>query len=390
MSTHPVLLTCHHCGAMFRRPVLGPGECARCLRCHSVLESYAAFSPDAWVAVVIGAMITFIIANAYPVATLFVQGTGQAATFMNAVIVTWHTGYPEVAAMTFAAGFMLPVVHLCLLLWVLGPLALGRLPLAFQGTVRWIDRLKPWCMVPVFLMGVLVAVVKLSGVASLKPGVGLFATAAAAVLLTALGKLDSSKIRRMAHDLGLQPPRALLAKPPSPALLSRTWALLSAAVILYIPANLMPVMKVNSISGPSAHTIMGGVIELWQMGSWDIALVVFIASVFVPMVKMLTLGSLVWLTQKKSKNQLRARTHLYEMVELIGQWSMLDVFVVILLSALARFGSLLNIEPGLGAAAFGGVVILTMLAAMGFDPRLAWRRAGHRRHLSGVAQEFEH
>ncbi len=390
MSTHRVLLTCGHCGAMFRRPVLGPGECARCTRCHSVLESYAVFLPDAWLAVVIGAMITFIVANAYPVATLFVQGTGQAATFMNAVVVTWKTGYPEVAAMTFAAGFLLPVFHLCLLLWVLGPLALGRMPLFFKPAIHLVDVLKPWCMVPVFLMGVLVSVVKLAGLASLKPGIGLFATAAAAVLLTSLGRLNSAKIRRMAHDIGLQPPKAVLAKPPSPALLTRTWALLSAAVILYIPANLMPVMKVNSITGSSAHTIMGGVIELWHMGSWDIALVVFIASVFVPMVKMLALATLVWLTQKRSKSQLRARTHMYEMVELIGQWSMLDVFVVILLSALARFGSLLNIEPGAGAAAFGGVVILTMLAAMGFDPRLAWRRAGHRRHLSGTVQASDH
>jgi paraquat-inducible protein A len=140
----------------------------------------------------------------------------------------------------------------------------------------------------------------------------------------------------------------------------------------------------------SSHTILGGVIELWHMGSWDIALVVFIASVVVPLFKLIALGVLVFLTQQRAGIKLRERTHMYVIVEFIGQWSMLDVFVVILLSALGHFGSLLSIQPGGGAAAFGGVVILTMLAAMGFDPRLAWRLAGHRKHLSRGDLESTH
>ena len=140
-------------------------------------------------------------------------------------------------------------------------------------------------------------------------------------------------------------------------------------------------MQINSIAGNSSHTIMGGVIELVGMGSYSIAAVVFIASVVVPLFKLVCLAVLVYLAQQRATHALRTRTHLYEVVEFIGQWSMLDVFVVILLSALGRFGALLTIDPGAGAVAFAGVVILTMLAALGFDPRLAWRRAGHRRHL---------
>ena len=158
-------------------------------------------------------------------------------------------------------------------------------------------------------------------------------------------------------------------------------ALIVAAALMYIPANLLPIMQINSIAGNSAHTILGGVIELVGMGSYSIAAVVFIASVVVPLFKLVCLTILVYLAQKRAAGALRTRTHLYEVVEFIGQWSMLDVFVVILLSALGRFGALLTIDPGGGAAAFAGVVILTMLAALGFDPRLAWRRAGHRRHL---------
>lgn len=386
----PLRLACHHCGVAYRRAELAPGEWATCIRCGSTLETYALFSAGAWLAVLIATVITFTLANAFPVATLFVQGAGQAASFIDAVVVTWQEGYPEVAVITFAAGFFLPACQLGLLIWIFGAMAFGRLPLFFETVVHWVDRLKPWCMIPVFLMGVLVAVVKLAGLASLKPGIGLFATATTAVLITALSRLSSEKIRFMAHDLGLDVKPASIPKPPSPTLITRTWALMLGAAILYIPANMLPIMSVSTLGSVSSHTIMGGVIELWHMGSWDIALVVFIASVVVPLFKLVALGVLVFLTQQRTGMKLRARTHLYVIVEFIGQWSMLDVFVVILLSALGHFGSLLSIQPGGGAAAFGGVVILTMLAAMGFDPRLAWRLAGHRKHLTRADHESAH
>ena len=119
-------LSCHHCGVMYRRPVLAPGEWATCLRCGGTLETYAAFSASAWFAVLIATVITFILANAFPVATLFVQGAGQAASFIDAVVVTWQVGYPEVAVLTFAAGFFLPACHLGLLIWIFGALAFGE------------------------------------------------------------------------------------------------------------------------------------------------------------------------------------------------------------------------------------------------------------------------
>lgn len=374
-------LSCHHCGVAYQRPRLNPGEWATCERCDSVLETYAVFPVGAWLAVLIATVITFTFANAFPVATLIVQGAGQAASFIDAVVITWRSGYPEVAALTFSVGFLLPAFHLGLLIWIFGPLSLGRMPLYFESAIHLIDLLKPWCMVPVFLMGILVSVVKLVSLASLIPGIGLFATVASAILITALSRLNADKIRAMAHDLNLPVSSAPLKKPPSPSLIMRTWALMLGAVFLYIPANLLPIMKVSVLGSESAHTILGGVIELWHMGSWDIALVVFIASVVVPLFKLIALAILVFLTQQRIGRKLKERTHLYVMVEFIGQWSMLDVFVVILLSALGQFGSILTIEPGGGAAAFGGVVVLTMIAAMGFDPRLAWRLAGHRRHI---------
>jgi paraquat-inducible protein A len=382
MSGTPLVLSCHHCGASFQRVQLVPGQWAQCVRCDSVLETYATFTPSAWLAVVCAAILTLALANAYPVATLVLQGAAQPASFFDAVAITWQTGYPEVALLTLAAGFVLPAVHLGLLAWILCWLVTGRLPPHFDRLLDWLERIKPWCMVPVFLMGVLVSVVKLSGLATLVPGVGLFATAVSAVLITALSRLSAFRLRTIAFDAALPVGPIHEQGPPSPAQFTRIWALLLAALILYIPANLLPIMSIDAITGSSAHTIMGGVIELVGMGSWDIALVVFIASVVVPSFKLICMATLVWLAQQKNGQALRRRTHLYGMVEFIGQWSMLDVFVVILLSALGRFGALLSIQPGAGAVAFGAVVVLTMLAAMSFDPRLAWRRAGYRKHLS--------
>ena len=377
----PLTLTCNQCGAVYCRPELEPDQWAQCLRCHSVLESYAAFTPAAWLAILLTTILSLGFANAYPVLTLYLQGQGQAATFFDAVSVVWREGYPEVAVITFAAGFLLPVVHLFLLVWVLLPLAFGKLPLFFEATIKIIDHLKPWCMVPVFLLGILVAAVKLAGLASLVVGIGLFATACATVFITSLGRLGERRLRLMALDLGVpaQPPD--IPRPPSPSQISRVWALVLAAAIMYVPANLLPIMQITSVGGSSGHTILGGVIELYQMGSWDIALVVFVASVLVPVFKLVALSVLVTMTQVGAVRGLHRRTQLYRVVEFIGQWSMLDVFVVILLSALGQFGALLSIEPGTGAIAFGAVVILTMLAALSFDPRLAWRRAGHRRHV---------
>ena len=199
MQSPSLMLACHHCGAAYQRPVLEPGEWAQCERCDSVLETYSTFTPGAWLAVILAALLCFSLANAYPIATLLISGQSQAASFFDAIIITWQAGYPEVAVVSFAAGFLLPFVQLLLLFWVFLALSLRRLPLRFEELISLIDLLKPWCMVPVFLMGILVSVVKLVGLASLVAGVGLFATAASAIFVTALTRLSAQKIRKLRY-----------------------------------------------------------------------------------------------------------------------------------------------------------------------------------------------
>ncbi|KTC39771.1 MAG: paraquat-inducible protein A [Pseudomonas sp.] len=154
--------------------------------------------------------------------------------------------------------------------------------------------------------------------------------------------------------------------------LSRTWALLLASLIFYIPANLLPVMHTNIFGNASENTIMSGVVEFWKAGSWDIALLIFVASVVVPGIKFFVLGILLVTCQRRSRWAQRERAKLYRFVEVIGYWSMLDVLVVALVAALVQFRALSSIDPRMGILFFGLVVVLTMFAAMSFDPRLIW------------------
>lgn len=157
-----------------------------------------------------------------------------------------------------------------------------------------------------------------------------------------------------------------------PESLARTWAFLLAAYILYIPANLLPVMVTQSILGTQQDTILSGVIYLWLSGSHMLAVVVLIASIIVPLLKMVILTFLLLSVHFRSSWRIRQQTRLYGLVEVIGRWSMLDIFVVALLASLVRAGALATIIPGGGALAFAAVVVMTMLASLSFDPRLLW------------------
>lgn len=165
-----------------------------------------------------------------------------------------------------------------------------------------------------------------------------------------------------------------------PDSLSRAWALLLAAGVLYIPANVLPVMHTGSLFGAQSDTIMSGVIYLWVSGSWPLAALIFFASVMVPLLKMLALAVLLVSVQRRSTGALRQRTRLYRVVEFVGRWSMIDIYVVAILVALVQFEGLASIRAGGGAVAFGAVVVLTMFAAQAFDPRTIWDPLRSERH----------
>jgi len=161
-----------------------------------------------------------------------------------------------------------------------------------------------------------------------------------------------------------------------PASLARTWAFLIASMILYVPANTLPIMDTSSLFGTQRDTILSGVAFLWTSGSFVLALLVFFASIVVPLAKMLALVVLAGSVQLRAAWHPRTRTRLYRVIEFAGRWSMLDIYVVTILVALVQVNTLASIHAGPGAAAFGAVVVLTMFAAASFDPRLIWDALG--------------
>ena len=159
--------------------------------------------------------------------------------------------------------------------------------------------------------------------------------------------------------------------------LQRTWALIIAAAICYIPANLLPVMVSNTFATSDAETIMGGVVYLYTSGSWPLALIVLVASVMVPLGKLLALGYLLVSVQRGMAGSHHDRARLFRIVVFIGRWSMLDVFVDTFTVALVQLQPLMSVLPGPGVLFFAAVVVLTMLAAETFDPRLIWDSANN-------------
>jgi paraquat-inducible protein A len=160
-----------------------------------------------------------------------------------------------------------------------------------------------------------------------------------------------------------------------PQSLQRTLALLVAGAILYVPANVLPIMHTSTVIYDEDDTIMSGVVALWSGGSWPLALLVFFVSILVPTLKLLSLSLLLISTHRGWHWRLHERAALYRLIEFIGRWSMLDVFVVALLVALVQLHGVAAIHAGPGALAFASVVVLTMYATQAFDPRLMWDRA---------------
>ena len=163
-----------------------------------------------------------------------------------------------------------------------------------------------------------------------------------------------------------------------PASLSRTWTFLVAAMVLYVPANILPIMQTDSLFGGQADTILSGVVFLWSSGSWPLAILVFVASIMVPLLKMLALMTILIAVHQGVRVHCHDLARLYRLLEIVGRWSMLDIFVVAILVALVQLQLVATVTPGKGAVFFGAVVVLTMLSTMSFDPRLIWDSAAGR------------
>jgi paraquat-inducible protein A len=408
------LLRCPECDLLYRIQPVAVGTRARCERCGVVLYANKRNAIERSLALYLAALVFWIVANTFNFLTLELQGNRQPTRLVSGTLMLYRDGLWELALVVFLFVIVFPLLKILANLSVLIPISRSRLPRNATALLRLVDTLHPWAMTEVFLLGVLVSYAKMADLATIEVGTALVAFVALIVTLiagdTSLEPLELweqvqpsplvpvptpaeqaqlvgchlcqlvSRLPRLSTGETARCPRcASVIHRRIPNALERCVALLVAAVLLYFPANIYPVMTVIMLGRGEPSTILGGVQELLSGGMWPLALLVFFASITVPVLKMIGLIYLVLSVQRRSRTRLRERTHLYRIVEAVGRWSMVDIFVLSILVALVRLGSLATISPGLGAISFAAVVVLTMFAAMSFDPRLIWDAAGANR-----------
>ncbi|MFC2992827.1 PqiA/YebS family transporter subunit [Halomonas tibetensis] len=402
------LRACQECDWVVALPPLRAGEQADCPRCGHPLIKRHLRPAQRSMALALSALLALAMALSFPFISFSVGGVGNRIDLSQTATTLIGFHQPVVAGAVILTIIVLPALYLLSVIWLqLGLLRDDPLP-ASHTIARSLAHLNPWMMADVFIIGALVSLIKIAGMAQIELGVSFWAFCAFAVLLlfttqsidadwmwfslageprapegTRTGETAApqglagcatcglinrlepggrGRCRRCGERLRIRLPHSL----------QRTWALLAAATVMYIPANVYPIMTTISLGHSSPSTIIGGVVELVQMGSWPVAAVIFIASVIVPVGKLVALAWLCLVVSRSSELNAAARTRLYRVTEFIGRWSMIDIFVVAILVSLIRAGSLMSITPGPAALAFGAMVVITMLAAMTFDPRLLW------------------
>ena len=400
--TRPRLHECRGCGLMQRVPALAPGVAAFCGRCGTTIHQARRHPLEHSLALTIAALVLLGVMCLATLMSVETAGISHRAGLFSGPEELVQRGMTALAIVVVFVTAGAPFGKLFGTLYVLLGLRLTRPPRHLRRVFVLVERLTPWSMIEVFVFGVLVAYVKLGDLVTISLGAGVFALFALTFVMT---WADSALDRTAVWDaLDRAPPTDAvsphgigceacgLVSAPTPVLarcrrcdsplhrrkpdsIARTWALVIAAAVLYLPANVFPVLTVMQLGAGEPSTILGGVRELISSRMYPLAALVFFASILVPMLKLVGLSVMLIATQTGHEQWLRDRTRLYHVVRWIGRWSMIDIFMEALLGALVRFGNVITIEPGIGAVAFCGVVILTMLAAETFDPRLMWDSA---------------
>ena len=368
----------------------------------------------------IAALLFYILAVTAPFLGLSAYGRMQMANIEAGPLQLAQQGYNLVGFLVLAVTVIIPGVKLGLLLVTLIGLKISWVsPQGLKGLFRWYGAITPWAMIDVYLLGFLVAYTRLIAIATVHLDTALYALIGLMISMAAAdAAMDTEAVWR-ALDTAETKADERHARPhhsersPSGNIseligchccdlvnwaaqgqrcrrchtvlhvrkansLGRSWALLVAGGIFFLPANLYPVMVMTELAAQRPYTIMGGIRDLLTAGLWPLAALVFFASITIPLLKLVILGYMLVQTQAGSTKHLIGRTRAFRVIEFVGRWSMIDVFVLSLLVALVRFGQFANFIAQIGAPCFAAVVVLTMFAVEAFDPRLMWDACGSR------------
>lgn len=365
------LVHCHECAHQVCLPAIPHKHKASCPRCGFNLGTHYENGLQWVCALAIAALIFLCASLPFEFLSFAAGGRQQNINILSGLSVLFTEDYAMLAVLQAVAILILPGVILSAILFLLIPLQFGYVVPKANQVARLISMLLPWSMAEIFLIGVLVSLIKISSLAEVAVGPSFYAFVLFTLCMTCmLLFFDEHQLRD-----AIAPGQSRALKPINARQsIQTTWALLATAILLYIPANILPIMVTTTLGSDQPSTIIGGVILLWQSGSYPIAVIIFVASVLVPIAKIVILCWLNYSVQQGSQQQHIERIRWYRLTEFVGRWSMIDVFVVAVLVSLIQLGNVMSIHPGNAAIAFCMVVITTMLAAMSFDTRLIWQK----------------
>ncbi|HWK43305.1 MAG TPA: PqiA/YebS family transporter subunit [Stellaceae bacterium] len=398
---------CPDCGLLQHLPDLPSHGRMVCGRCDAVLAKPGGAALDAAMALASAGLVAAVMANFWPMMIVRSAVGERDSVLISGAVQLSDEGFHLLGLTVALFSVAIPVLWLLGVLVVLGSLYLGHRPRMLPTLFKLTEHLRAWAMPEIYLLGAFVAYTRLGDIAHIEIGPGGFALIGLAIAALAVdGLLDRRTVwnlvdRRLVraavegqswvecdacglivaldaeHGSSGRCPRC--AAPLShrkPHSLERTLALVLASTVLYIIANILPVMTIVQFGRQDPTTIIGGVRELFDADLWPLALLVFFASIAVPVLKLVCLTWFMIETHRRSSRGLLLRTRFYRITRAIGRWSNIDVFMISILTALIRFGNFTRVDADSGIFAFGAVVVLTMLAAEMFDPRLMWDATG--------------
>ena len=408
---------CPGCDLLLEKITPGHNHSLICPRCRRRLHKDRRNSVQKTLALAATGMLLYIPANFYPLLTFNVLGTDATCSVFTSTLSMFDQGQDFVGSIVVLTGFVFPLLVLSLLFWVSIGIVLDWKARWIPDFLRWYQYLTEWAMTDVYLIGIFVTIIKMSHMAKIKYDTGFFCFIGLVLITIAAQSCidkplfwkqiegdrgDPKENKRFPMDSTARTGReaglvlchtchkimpvselALEKNPQCPRCgealhprklnsITRSSALVLTAMILSLPANLLPIMDVEYLGHPDANTIMDGIIYFFQEGSYGIGAVILTASILVPIFKILGMTLILLSIRFQWTQWLKHKSIMFRFIEFIGRWSMLDIFVIALLCALVQFGYLSTINVASAAFYFTGVVLSTMFAAISFDPRLLW------------------
>ncbi|MDI2090996.1 paraquat-inducible protein A [Commensalibacter oyaizuii] len=421
------VIECPSCGLVQQYPEIRHGELTACHRCgrelfrHPVTKEWSVSFAFA-----ISSLILYLMMISFPLLSINIYGRTNTLGVFNGTIEFIHQGWGSVGLLVGAAIVVFPIITISLMIAILSYALRKELPNFFPKLLHIYKVIRPWSMVEVYILGIFVAYTKLISMAHVELDYSLYAVILLMISMSVtdacvdfaalwarcpiksvtmtdqerelqIKKYQSAQFPDNDHVISCEccqlvfvteqpvgyedsvatcPRCGTMLHKRKVNSINRSLALLVAAFIFYIPANLYPIMSMTMMGKESSHRIFGGVVELWQSHMVPLALLVFVASIAVPVLKISGIAMMIGASLMRSKRWLIARSKAFQVISFIGRWSMIDVFMISILIALIKFEALANVQANAGIVMFAAVVVLTIFAADVFDPRLMWDHAG--------------